>query len=1081
MLKRLLHRLIWVLLAAVLAPSCVKEEAGAALREGEEVELTIGFGAPQPEVIIPTKGTLGLEPESRVYNMYVFIFDSSGKKFYSKYFDSANRSTSGASTLADWWEVNNGTETSGTIHIHTESRTNCKIVVIANIDAEMVNISPEQLNMVSTYSDIAGQKAKLNQLITSRSGYFPMTGELSSVDLTQSTVSARMILRRLDAKIIFKLRADPTSRIASLTPLKWKVVNIPKKGYVLQRGNFQPGVLTHAQQLTLDDASTLEEDFFDLPETNFETETLTNDYYSGSTQNRIVENGFSFYMMENRKEPAAPDGGWTDYTQREEQSKSNYHDAAEGATVDNGAFRYAHPLSTYVVITARITMDNVSYGEVTEGATLSGDVKYIIHLGDFSGDKFGDFNVFRNHTYIYDVVVSGVNDVRVEVENNYDNDTTNNYDEDEPGATGKVSVALEEVFTCDAHYCSRVVEFHEKYIDPDKVTWVVETPFNPSGASPVLLPDETENTAGVDFEWVEFRVHEEKDENGNYLPNKQVYKPMDGEFSDGKTKNISGLVAYLKAQKRAYDAGLPNDFDNTPEEEGGPKICVTAFVNEYYYEVNPITGDYQRDLWKRFVNQPMRYMHILSETQTSADGESQVIGASFTIQQRSIQSIYNISNNDLHSAWGCEHLQDDDEKGKGVYNVNKNSADRGNTDLMNGRLNTVKEWELLDKNGANSILGDIYEDKARWDTYLNLEGVNGSDLMLPTYQYLRYSCLSRNRDNNGNGVIDSSEVRWYMAASNQLIGIFLGGYGIEGSARLYQRSAQDRASDDRETWRQHVIASTRYPGRSNSNNNARVLWAEEGLTGSDISFTNTNDGATEQFSTRCLRNVGSYQPTPGGNYVDITDADFSVEPTSYIDVIRMRNGSEYPLKDPVTGKTNSYDNYVYYVFDCSRINTASLRFYTDRELVAHDERDEAACLYKKFVVASRAESETKPVPEKIGTYNVKYLNQMNAYLDDPDNIEANPFCPSGYRLCNVREDAVIWSFVPTTELGSFLPSGTINHSRTHWSFGDSGSANKHLSNHSWGWTISSAKIIMGNVNKNDQKTAYLRCVKDIKD
>ena len=38
-------------------------------------------------------------------------------------------------------------------------------------------------------------------------------------------------------------------------------------------------------------------------------------------------------------------------------------------------------------------------------------------------------------------------------------------------------------------------------------------------------------------------------------------------------------------------------------------------------------------------------------------------------------------------------------------------------------------------------------------------------------------------------------------------------------------------------------------------NNARVLWAEEGLTGSDISYTSTADGATSQFSTRRVRDV----------------------------------------------------------------------------------------------------------------------------------------------------------------------------------------------------------------------------------
>lgn len=1100
-----MKKLFGIVALLALLVSCTKVPEGeTGFKEGVPVDLVIPFGCADSPLTFATKSSLGLEPESQVYNLYVFIFDSAGKKFYGKYFDHTNLSTTGVSTLSDWWEVSNNYKetstsdpvTSGAIHIHTVSKSGCTLVAIANIDAEMVNISPEQLGLVNKYSDLYDQKAKLNQLIVSRSGYFPMSGETTGVNINaadpDNTVVGSVTLRRLDAKIMFKVRVEPGSKIASFKPEKWRVVNIPKRAYILERGEYKTGVLSAADQAALVDATgDSDDDYFDLPETNFETETVTDDFYSGSTINQIGIHGFSFYMMENRKAPVKTPAAYAD---RERQVKLNPYFDGTYATVTNGDFEYANKRSTYVVITGHVQMDNVSYGEITEGATLSADVQYIVHLGDFSDDKWGDFNVFRNHTYIYDIVIRDVADIRAEVEHNYDDDLDNNIVEKEPGASGNVSVAMEEVFTSDAHYSSHVVTFHAKYIDANKVTWVVETPFNPEGASPVMLADGTENTAGIDFEWVEFRVND-KDEAGNYYDQRrQIYLPRTGPNADGKTMNISGLVAYLKKQKNLYDSQKPSDFDNDVEknEDGSdklenghtianPKISVTAFVNEYYYERNPITGDYQRDLWKKFVNQPMRYMHILSETKTSADGGSQIVGASFTIQQESIQTIYNISNLSLQSAWGCEHVQDAMEAGLGKYNVNTNYEDRGNTSLTNGRLNTMKEWGLLDKNGTKSIMGDVTEDAAHWDNYLLLTAENETPIMLSKYQYLRYSCMSRNRDNNGNGVIDEDEVRWYAAASNQLIGLFLGGYGIEGDARLYQRSAKERLSDDRETWRQHVIASTRYPGRTNSNNNARVIWAEEGLTGSDISFTNTNDGATTTFSTRCVRNLG-YDPVSDG---DFSSAPRTSEPENYILVRRLRDGAEYPVTDPVSGKTNSYDKYVYYEFDCSRLNTASLRYYTDRELVSHDENHEAACLYKKFVVASKAESETNPIPDKLGSYNPRYINQMNAYLDSPANIGGNPFCPSGYRLCNVREDAVIWSFTPSGDLSSFLTNsngGTfMNHTRTHWSFGESGVNNKHLSNKSWGWTISKDKIIMANVNKSDQQTLYLRCVKDVKD
>ena len=727
-----------VLCLALLSVSCEKEreQVSGCVPEGEAVDLAIPFGFRNVGTMtVDTRTTLGAESESMVYNFYVFIFDmdNDGKKIFGHYFDYKNLSNSGASTLANWWEVeNNDTnsvtgdlETWGTIHIHTASKPNCKVVMVANIDAEMVNISPEQLSTVEKYSDIYGQKAKLNQLITSRSGYFPMTGTIpGNVNTGSSSDWGRLVLKRLDAKIQFRVYVDlsvdangkPVSKIAEFKPLKWQVVHIPKRAYVLERGAYSEGHLTNADWQSIEDAAAdADDDYFDQGETNFETEQLTNFDYSGTTKYKKFIHGFSFYMMENRKRVKTPSSPPTCYEDRERQEKRDTSVASGVASVKNGAFVHPHDKSTYVIITARVKMDNVTY-ESTEGATLSGDVKYIIHLGDFSGSKWEDFNVFRNHAYTYDVIVRDVGDVRLEVTNNYDKTTlAEKLEEPEPGATGRVSVALEEIYTADAHYCSHVVPFHAKNIDAENVTWVVETPFNPSGASPVVT-NGVEITTGIDFDWVHFRVNQRGGTDNRYLSTREEYKPRTGPNSDGRTWNISELVAYLKGEKDKMDHGKTNDFDDTPDSEGGPTIQVTAFVNEYYYEKNPITGDYQEDLWKKFVNQPMRAMHILSETKTSADGESQVIGASFTIQQLSIQTIYNISNKTLDSAWGCEHESDPLERLTMKYdNPSVSGSNRGNKSLTNGRLNTLKEWSLVNSNGTNKMLGDITQEGAYWD------------------------------------------------------------------------------------------------------------------------------------------------------------------------------------------------------------------------------------------------------------------------------------------------------------------------------------------------------------------------------
>ena len=64
------------LLSLCIFPSCLQEvEEEAAFRENEPVDLTLHFGpVDASDITIDTRSTLGLEQESRVNNLYIFIF-----------------------------------------------------------------------------------------------------------------------------------------------------------------------------------------------------------------------------------------------------------------------------------------------------------------------------------------------------------------------------------------------------------------------------------------------------------------------------------------------------------------------------------------------------------------------------------------------------------------------------------------------------------------------------------------------------------------------------------------------------------------------------------------------------------------------------------------------------------------------------------------------------------------------------------------------------------------------------------------------------------------------------------------------
>lgn len=1090
-MKRRLLDILLLFAASLFSWGCMEEqlELPSDVEEGE-VDCVLTFGSPAgAHVEVSTKAALGLAQESNVFNIYLLIFEGNSpdsKKVYGHFFDGSNLN---ADSENNYWKVTNMTSktdpaTNGTIHFRTAKKAGCTIVAIANMNPDDLDVSQGRLSTIQTYKELQGIVAtQVRSEVAANSGYFLMTAQTDGVNIQGNTSDANdvskksLLLKRIYAKVTVNVRIAQGANIRSFAPDKWQVFNIPTCSYLLER--------------TGDDAADTEAEFFNTDALGFETETVSKvagDVYADGKNTPVSIHSFSFYMMENRK---APSSGITTYADRERREKPASY---SGGFFQNGDYLFANPLSAYFTITGKLQM-SVSAGG-NDNATLDANVKYEVHLGNFSSGDFADFNTERNHSYVYNIYINGAEDIKAEVEA-FDSSTP--LAENEPGATGRVVVALEEVFNSDCHYSTQVISFHANYMDPNNISWYVETPFNPEG----IGPEEVADLSMIDYKWVEFHVND-KAQDGNYYSNKRVvYLPHDYNFVDidgnaldrldkGRTMYVDELVDYLKAQKHQYDADQlalasdpsyepKSDFDNDNSGTGGPKITVTAFVSEYYYTVNPLTGEYDPALWKDIVNHPMRRMHILASSAKSADGESDLIGASFTIQQRAIQSIYAVHETaGLESAWGMEFSDDDHETGGGKYWKNTNPEDCGNTSATNGRINSMKIWGILDKDGNDAVVGE------RWDTFLNLTGENETAQLKPDYNFLRYSCMSRNRDNDGDGIIDRDEIRWYMASDIQLIGVFLGSYGIEGDARLYQRSANDQNNSNNEVWRQHIIASNRFiytPSEAsdwnNSNKYPRVVWAEEGANGSNLSYT--GDGKTNKFSTRCIRNLGYY--VEGGQRKDITLAqDPNVEPVPYATVIRKHLESDGSVTSPYTG---TFDDNTFYVFDCSRINLASIREPVEgHELIGHDENSKMACLPTAFETAPMINLVTVGSHEFNGTtYNLKRIDQLNHYLDASfPNLDADyRVCPEGYRLPNVREMSLMWTTLSAMTTGDHAYLGTITNdtdqtpSRTHWSKGFDGNSTKVQNK--WGWGMSAKHLLMS--EKSFTYNQKLRCVKDV--
>lgn len=1056
MKKRILHTIVlWA--AALVSISCVKENFTPSQSGVGEARFLLDFGV-KDDVAIQTKSTLDAKAESRVFNLYVFVFNSNGHKVAGEYFDSKNlkASTTEVENATDnCWYVSNSTTTTGSVLFNCSAGEGLTLYVLSNLDSDMVRISSDVLAAtVRTEDDLKNFTAYLNQKIVTRNGYFPMSGKISDLTINDSNsetlgrtpITGKVKLQRIDAKVrfVFKTGNTPDAQgqtIKSFEPRQWKVVNVPRTGYVLPRNEDCVNV---APNTAKEDYSKYAAGFFDTEFVNFE------DFPKSGTS------GFSFYMMENRQMPKKALAGYQDRSRSKkldsglnEKCTVKYSLDGQEISRDMRMFEYANDFSTYVVVTGYVEMELV---DDKAGKVLGGDVQYIIHLGDW-GKDIADFNTERNTSYTYTVTVNSVNNIRVEVETS--KGAASDVKENQPGASGQISIAKEEIALCDCHYVSKTISFHltnffnnsdisKDNCIVDELTWAVKTPF---GEGEPRTEGGVDVTSGLDYKWVHFRLNKQ-DANGKYYTDKRrKYTPRKMETStvwrtaeenkedDGITPGLAGfhndgimdvaqLCAFIKNEVHKYlDNPASSAFDNLESTDSSlPKISLTVFVDEYYYEEDPITFEKKSDLWKKFVNAEDRKLHILCNSEKSKDLESSSTGSVVTIQQRSIQCVYNTdpSYTVLQTAWGVENQDEYDGRWDKYWSVTS-GENRGNDKRLNGLYNSCKEWELSPAGTSNAFTAGV-----QWSKYMDYEVENDTPQLQNDYQYMRYACMTRNRDNNGDGKIDRNEVRWYLASINQLVGLYVGDAILNANTRLYNKSPEDRKSDVRSKWQQHVVSSTAFNSESN---NPTMLWAEEGTSTSYFYHNWAPD--IQGTGIRCVRNLG---------YIDGKDDEsYSIDKEfdDYITAEKQSDGS--------------------YIFTCTHLNEKALRYYTSKELILSDELALENRLYKKFQSYPTSSNFTA---QSFTAFNDKVDEEIAAG-------RGNPYCPEGYRTPSQIEAAIMRYYI--TDWGV---SNTFT--RTYWSFGPLGSNSKFVDD-KYGFSVQGTNIT---VNKKD--LGEVRCVRDIR-
>ena len=190
------------------------------------------------------------------------------------------------------------------------------------------------------------------------------------------------------------------------------------------------------------------------------------------------------------------------------------------------------------------------------------------------------------------------------------------------------------------------------------------------------------------------------------------------------------------------------------------------------------------------------------------------------------------------------------------------------------------------------------------------------------YQKAYIACMQRNRDNDGKNDIDENEIRWYLAAYNQYLGMYVGEPSISAESRLYYYPDTYDPSQNLKHYASSTTSGSVYSNDrgddQKKNNTTRIIWAEEATTfctlnqrqnytGNNVPTDTWNSWDEHTIHYRCVRNLG-YDETKGYGYYDNYVTGPSSKPNSGVATINPRflNFNINSRRDDTSGELNPH-------------------------------------------------------------------------------------------------------------------------------------------------------------------------------
>ena len=857
----------FILLLLPLFASCTDEEIfqGSGVTEGvpTTVDISVGTAANTAK----TRSALLESEERKIYNLYLWVFNSSGNVECSREYSRADLIQAATDLTTSTGEVDADAPTSmgllKNISLTTGKKT---LFLLANYKSDadgLFHVEPEVLNGISKYSDLEKVRAAMTVHTLFRPNGNLLMSLTQTVTVSTATKQIEVSLKRSEAKITLNLQT-----IAGLTfePGTYRLGNVPGSTFIAEHAKG-------TDQTASWDADGVDKKSYWVSE-YFQ--------FEGDADNITT----SFYMPENRKiakkaiSPASPgyNAERKGYDLRQKQLKSPVAGATDKPNLQNGETEYAPDLAPYIEFTGELRQNLATGDTPTE---RFGRVTYRIYLGyTAENDPANDYDIERNVHYTYNVTIKGMNDLVVEAKSDKAKE-----EEPAPGVDD-----AHRSFNFDCHYEQGLMRFKKDELaifNPDgtlkddaMISFAIRTPFCDKIISYTKAElEQLKNNNYIpskekkaDTNWLKFYIHPSTlADNGN----------EDMQYFSDTGANLLSLEQFLYR--------LMNEPDYVFNAASG--LCkVTVYANEYFYEQNPMQENAPKDknLWKTFANSPDRTFDLLVNTshEISPDGQSRYHQAIVTIRQMSIKTVF-VNSPDGMRVWGVENVNETPDLDWSVRGPSEADAFY-NKYYSNGWANT---WSLMSRrtgglDETDNIMPDPMlrgKEKTLWQV---MTKVNNARLTLSKdhtnlamkYYHATYACFTpflRNRDNNRDGQMQANEMQWYIPSICEANMLYVAERVLPLKSRLVGHAPSDNATA--------LFTSRAFMGSTNLTLNSpnAIIFVEEShsmtpLYNFDYQKTASPGERTPFSDVRLIRDLGILETSEDHSYhLDEIDKELS--------------------------------------------------------------------------------------------------------------------------------------------------------------------------------------------------------------